>query len=309
MATTREGEHSLQDGNNLYTKTWIPQGPPAAILVFVHGFSDHCNCYYNFFPTLALSHDIQVHAFDQRGWGRSVHAPSERGLTGPTSQVLADISSIVESQLPAAAPVFLMGHSMGGQEVLYWAARGPSQLRTQITGYLAESPWIALHPDSQPNKFTIMGGRLAAMVAPKLQMLQKLDATWKSRDESVRKDWVEDELCHDTGTLEGLSGMLQRADELNSGKIKFKGSKTMRLWLSHGSGDRITSFDASKRFVEKLDIKDKEFKKYEGWYHALHAEPGEDRDTFAKDVARWILARVDPPNTLPAVDSETKSKL
>ena len=212
--------------------------------------------------------------------------------------------------------------------MLYWAARGPSQLRTQITGYLAESPWIALHPDSQPNKFTIMGGRLAAMVAPKLQMLQKLDATWKSRDESVRKDWVEDELCHDTGTLEGLSGMLQRADELNSGKIKFKGSKTMRLWLSHGSGDRITSFDASKRFVEKLDIKDKEFKKYEGWYHAckltvkkrsnghaqtdyvlVHAEPGEDRDTFAKDVARWILARVDPPNTLPAVDSETKSKL
>lgn len=54
------------------------------------GFSDHINSYYTLFPTLA-SRGIQTHAFDQRGWGRSVYSPSHRGLTGPTSTVLGDM--------------------------------------------------------------------------------------------------------------------------------------------------------------------------------------------------------------------------
>lgn len=61
---------------------------------------------------------ITVYAFDQRGWGRSVKRLSERGLTGGTSQVLDDIDSVVKSQLPSTVPLFLMGHSMGGAEVL-----------------------------------------------------------------------------------------------------------------------------------------------------------------------------------------------
>lgn len=88
-----------------------------AKIVFVHGFSDHCNAYQDLFLSLALSR-IEVHAFDQRGWGRSVKTISERGLTGPTSQVLDDITSILKSQLPTNIPLFLMGHSMGGAEVL-----------------------------------------------------------------------------------------------------------------------------------------------------------------------------------------------
>ena len=94
-----------------------PTPPALAKIVFVHGFSDHCNAYHDLFSNLALSR-IEVHAFDQRGWGRSVKRVSERGLTGPTSQVLDDITSIVHSQLPRSVPFFLMGHSMGGAEVL-----------------------------------------------------------------------------------------------------------------------------------------------------------------------------------------------
>ena len=31
--------------------------------------------------------------------------------------------------------------------------------------------------------------------------------------------------------------------------------------------------------------------RYIGWFHKLHAEPGEDRFTFANDVADWIIKR------------------
>ena len=175
------------------------------------------------------------------------------------------MASVIQSHLPSEIPIFLMGHSMGGAEVLQFAARGPLEIRSQISGYLAESPWIALHPASQPWRATVLAGRVIARVLPKKQLVQKLDASLLSRDERVCKEWAEDELCHDTSTLEGLAGMLQRAEELDQGLLPF--SEDCKVWVGHGTADRVTSYDASEKFVERSHLKDKEFKAYGGWYH------------------------------------------
>jgi acylglycerol lipase len=188
-----------------------------------------------------------------------------------------------------------MGHSMGGAEVLHYAILSPSSettppIRSQIRGFLAEAPFIALHPSAEPSSFIVFAGRIAGKIFPKRQMLQKLESKWMCRDEAVCKDWEEDELCHDTGTLEGMSGMLDRGAQLDGmQKPVVEGAA---LWVGHGSEDRVTSCEASKRFVGKADVsKGKELKVYEGCYHKLHAEPGEDKKKFASDVGDWILAR------------------
>ena len=219
------------------------------------------------FPSLA-SRSIEILAFDQRGWGRSVQHPSQKGLTGPTTTVLDDISSVLQGLVSIAKekniPLFLMGHSMGGAEVLQYAARGPPEIRSQIRGYITESPYVALHPSAQPNRMTVIVGRLVSRVMPKRQMLQKLQPQWVSRDDTVQKEWAEDPLCHDTGTLEGLAGMLDRAHELDTGLVV---AKEGSFWIGHGNGDRVTSYDASKRWFERLEVEDKEYKTYEGWFH------------------------------------------
>ncbi|KAI9799220.1 MAG: hypothetical protein M1825_004863 [Sarcosagium campestre] len=311
-AITEEGWHVLDDGTKLYTKTWKPSGKAIARVVFVHGFSDHCNAYYTLFPTLA-SRGILVHGFDQRGWGRSVTTPPQKGLTGSTSQVLEDITSILSSHLPPSSsgdiPLFLAGHSMGGGEILTYAAIGPTTIRSQITGYIAESPLIAVDKASQPWRITFHAAKLASKVLPHKQMVQRLDPALLSRDEQVSRDFVADELCHDTGTLEGLAGMLDRGDRLATGKVAVRdgaGEGQVRIWVGHGTQDRVTSFEASRSWFERLAVKDKEFKAYEGWYHKLHAEPGQDKIQFANDVADWILARV--PQKTGAV-GETRPKL
>jgi acylglycerol lipase len=154
-----------------------------------------------------------------------------------------------------------------------------------------------MHPDSQPSGFKVWAGKLAARIAPSRQLLQKFDSTYMSRDVQVRKDWEEDELCHDTGTLEGLAAMLTRAANLaalGEGK-KVPGLKLdpgCPVWLGHGSEDRVTSFDASKRLFEKLKVEDKTFKTYNGAYHKLHAEPEGVKEEFVKDVGEWILAHL-----------------
>jgi len=216
-----------------------------------------------------------------------------------------------------------MGHSMGGAEVLLYASRGPPSVRAQISGYLAEAPFIALHPDSQPSRLKVVLGRVAGRWMPHRQMVQRLEARQLCRDERVCREWVEDPLCHDTGTLEGLSGMLERAEDLETGKVTVEG-EGLRVWVGHGSGDLVTSFDASQRFVDGLKVEDKEFRIYDGWYHkcmcylavhrettltragAVHAEPGEDKVTFANDVANWTLAR---PSVSTTTGDETRSKL
>lgn len=99
-----------------------------------------------------------------------MHKPSERGLTGSTATVLDDITSVLKSLLPFAAetstPLFLMGHSMGGAEILQYAARGPPELRSQIRGYVAVAPYLALHPSSQPSRALVIAGRLASKMMP-----------------------------------------------------------------------------------------------------------------------------------------------
>lgn len=160
-----------------------------------------------------------------------------------------------------------MGHSMGGQEVLTWAAIGPQKLRKQIAGFLAEGPYIRLHPKSEPNKLTVMVGKLAGKILPHYQLVSKLDPYAMSRDRALCEDWAADPLCHDTGTLEGVSGMLTRAEELDNGKVMIEESDGCRVFLGHGEKDIVTSPEATTEYANRLKIKDKTLKIYPGSFH------------------------------------------
>lgn len=101
--------------------------------------------------------------------------------------------------------------------------------------------------------------------------MQKLEPKWLSRDPEQNKLWEQDELCHDTGTLEGLAGMLDRGIQLESFKVMPRDSAgeggKIRLLALHGTGDHVNDFAATKAYVEKSELSDKELRTYDGWYH------------------------------------------
>ncbi|KAF2141997.1 uncharacterized protein K452DRAFT_249750 [Aplosporella prunicola CBS 121167] len=309
--TTEEGWHTTDDGVKLYTKTWKPTSEVKARVVFIHGFSDHCNAYGPLFPVLA-SYGIITYTFDQRGWGRSVQRPRDRGLTGPTKRVLADITSFMKALPPGSGvPLFLMGHSMGGAEILHYAVAGDNEVRSQIRGYIAEAPFVAVAKASRPSKGVVIAGRMAARVAPHRQMVQRLDPKLLSRDPEVQKQFEQDELCHDTGTLEGLSAMLDRAASLEVEAVRLEegmgeGGKT-RVWVGHGTEDGVCDCEPTRKVMEGWKVSDKTFKEYVGWYHKLHMEPGDDKKIFANDVAQWILSRSGPADG--SAEGRTGSRL
>ncbi|KAH7395857.1 lysophospholipase-like protein [Cadophora sp. MPI-SDFR-AT-0126] len=291
MPTEIEGTHQIGDVS-LYTKTWKPDGAPLAKLVFIHGFDDHCDRYYELFPTLA-SKGIETAAFDQRGWGRSVKKPSEQGLTGPTSQVISDIVSFIKSQMPCSVPLFVMGHSMGGGEALILASDPQyADLIKDIRGWLLESPFIGFPKGFEPMWITVAAGRLAGKLLPHKQRYSAIPPVNLTRDPAVVKSLAEDKLLYGNGTLEGLAGMLDRTSLLNQAKVKLN-PNVKSVWLAHGTEDKGTSYEESKKWFERqTGLEDKEFKTYEGWSHQLHADLPDNRQVFANDVADWILARV-----------------
>lgn len=248
-------------------------------------------------------HGIKSYSFDQRGWGKSVHAPREKGLSGGTPQILDDITHMINS-LPQDndIPTFLMGHSMGGGEVLYYAAEGPKETKKLIRGFLASSPWISVHESTRPWKSTVVIGRLAGKIMPHRQLVNKLDEKKLSRDPDMCKVWKEDPLCHDTGTLEGFAAALDRGAALEGGKVRIRdgegeGGKT-RVWVGFGTADAILSFDVARKWYETLKVEDREFHTYEGWFHNLDVEPGEDKLSYANDVSKWMLDRSGPLESL-----------
>lgn len=160
---------------------------------------------------------------------------------------------------------------MGGAEILHYATSGPADILSQVTGFIASAPLVLLSPGTRPWKSTVLLGRLAGRLLPHHQLVNKLKSEWLSRDPEENKKWVSDELCHDTGTLEGLAGMLDRGEQLDSGRVMVKegvgkGGKT-RLLVVHGTGDEVNDFKGSKTYVERCQVEDKELKAYDGWYH------------------------------------------
>lgn len=289
--------------------------PTVAKLVFVHGFSDHINRYYDFFPTLARA-GIAVYGLDQRGWGRSVRKPSDKGLTGPTTQVLSDLVSFithVHSSSPASpspsgdVPLFVMGHSMGGGEVLTLLSTpeyaAPGGVVGKVRGWLLEGPFLGFDPRDRPSWLKLHAGRLAGRFLPHRQLVNPIPVEWLTRDRDAQASIAADPLCHDTGTLEGLAGFMDRTAGLAEGRLRLQVAAHNRggsegragnirsLWVGHGDKDRTAWFEACRGWYDAYatGVEDRTFKVYEGWLHQLHAEVG--REQFYEDVRDWILAR------------------
>lgn len=102
------------DGLNLHLQKDIPNTAPKAVVVISHGLASHSGVFDDFAKTMNAS-DIAVYRFDHRGHGKSdgrdsIHIKSY-------FQMVEDLRLVVKkakSDYPNT-PIFVLGHSMGGQ--------------------------------------------------------------------------------------------------------------------------------------------------------------------------------------------------
>lgn len=178
---------------------------------------------------------------------------------------------------------------MGGGEVATLAANNHyKDLVTQVRGWILEAPFIGFAEGEEPSAVKVLAGRMASKLLPHHQLKHLVPPELLSRDPEIVQSYKDDPLCHNTGTLQGLAGLLDRTAALEAGHVKV-GPQVRSLLLAHGTADKIVSYEAAVKWVEEQSTTDKQTRSYEGAFHQLHSDLC--KEEFGRDLISWILER------------------
>jgi len=150
----------MPDGARLPYRSWLPPGPPEAVVLALHGFNDSRDAWE--IPAIDLTAaGYAVYAPDQRGFGQ---APG-RGRWFGTATMVGDAAEMVGLMRRAhpRVPLVLMGESMGGAVLMCLATgrHAPPDVR-----YVLVAP--AVWGRATMNLFLRGGLWLASTVVPAL---------------------------------------------------------------------------------------------------------------------------------------------
>ena len=97
-------------------------------LVLVHGWTGSRHDWDD--VASALAGDRHVVAYDHRGHGDSTHTGDPATYT--FEQLVQDLDAVLAELAPAPARIDLLGHSMGGVVVQWWALQNPERVRSLV---------------------------------------------------------------------------------------------------------------------------------------------------------------------------------
>ncbi|GAA5915699.1 alpha/beta hydrolase [Sporobolomyces salmoneus] len=302
MSTSSTADVLGPDGTKFFTKTWLPASSirTRAVVLFVHGFVEHIRRYDHVFPLYAEK-GIAVFAYDQRGFGQTAfYTPKHTQGQTTWPKQFSDIdffASHVHSQLvQPGIPFYLMGHSMGGALVLGYHTRSPRPSNARLfNGVISTSPLLRQAPSVKAAPIIVKLGSILGKLAPNLPINAKVKAEDTCRDPEIQKAYAEDKLCKQQGSFGGVGSMLVGGEGIMSREYK-EWDKELPVLVCHGESDKVTDCEASKEFVEKLKglgVRDATYKGFEGHYHEMQNEPGQDKIVFINYVIDWILSHSD----------------
>jgi alpha-beta hydrolase superfamily lysophospholipase len=268
------GTFTGRGGVTLFRQAWLPDAPPRATLVNLHGLGDHSALY----PMIAerfVPRGIAVKAFDLRGHGRS---GGQRAWLRDWRDYRDDLHTFIEG-VRGAEPLFLLGHSLGGLIVLEYALHHPEGL----AGVIAAAPAVG---EVGVPPLLMAAGRVLSRIWPRFSMTTGMDLDGLSRVPEAERAVLEDPLFHRVGTARLSTEVPAAIERVQRGAA----SLAVPVLLLHGTADRMVPPDGTRRLFSRLTLADRRLIEYAGGYHALFADL--DAERVLDDVARWIEERL-----------------
>ena len=265
-----------EDGVQLHVQSWQPKMKPEGAICLVHGLGEHSGRYSHVARFLNGT-GWALLAFDLRGHGgsggRRGHAPRYEFFMNDISQLL----QVAEERHPDC-PLFLYGHSLGGNLVINHALRRNHRL----SGVVASAPLLRTVSDP-PTWKTVLAG-VMRYLWPSFSTSNGLNATDLSRDQGVVHAYRNDPLVHDRITTCFLD--IRRA---GLWALEHAARFPVPLLLMHGDADRITSPRASREFAAKVGARCT-LKIFDGLYHEIHNEP--EREMVFSFLSAWLKGKM-----------------
>jgi alpha-beta hydrolase superfamily lysophospholipase len=267
---------TTSDGLKIYVRQWIPP-QYKAVICLVHGFGEHIGRYTH----VADFFNKNGYAFvgmDNRGHGQSEgkrgHAPKYDAYLDDIQLFLNDIKTQCNG-----VPLFLYGHSMGGNLVLNYIIKN----KPNLAGVVLSSPWIQLAFEPKPIMITM--GKVMRSIYPSFTQSSGLVVEHISKDPSVVEAYKNDPLVHSSITASAGLGLNEAAAFLNA----YSAEVHLPMLIMHAEEDKLTSQPASEAFSKRTKG-DITYKKWSGMYHEIHNEP--DKIQVLTYMLGWLDSKV-----------------
>lgn len=257
-------------------KVEVPEAEVRVEVVFTHGLGEHSRRYEHVAAALAACGG-RAWTYDLRGHGRS---GGRRGDSPRYELFVEDLAQIVQLASRTGRPVFLLGHSFGGQIT----ARYLEERQEGIRGAVICSPWLKLA--FQPAWWRIALARLALWICPSLAHTTPARPSLLSRDLDYLLSLPDLHLTH-----RRLSPRLYFA-VVAAGQRALEEAVSLQLPLLfiHGGDDRVTCALATRQLYERVASKDKTLSLYPDARHETHNDLCRER--VLDEICGWISERV-----------------
>ena len=281
--TASQWMHRAPDGTGLFVASTDP-GPAAArgSILLTHGMGEHSGRYRHVVQRLNAA-GFRVVAWDLRGHGRS---EGRRGDIRDYDLLVADLLEVWSLARPGPGPIFLYGHSLGGQITLNFAVRHCPE----AAGLIVTSPWLRLA--FVPSRRKLLLAWIAAHLWPSFTQDTEMALTRLSRDLDFLKALPDLHLVHHRMSARMYQALLAgaRRASCDASQLPYP------MLLVHGSRDPVTSVSATEQFFHNLQSHDKSLVIVPEALHETHNDLC--RDTVLSQIIAWLEARLPGPPAL-----------
>lgn len=281
-------------GATLRTSFW-PGTEPKGILVISHGLGEHSACYDDLARTLSSTPGlVDVATFDYRGHGLS---SGKRGYIRIYEDLVDDLRAVINwvSRRRPGVPIFLLGHSNGGQVALHAVLA-----HVPIDGLILSNP--SLKVIARVPRYKYYAGVVLRRLAPKVTLGSTvLDEDLTRHPEHLAKRKT-DPLRHGRinaplyfGMVEGGANILARGDEIR-----------LPLLLILGGSDPVVDSSTTHAFFDRLASRDKTIRIYPEMLHEPLNEIG--GESVVQEIVDWLKHRLDRKGKVTAGQTDSPAR-
>lgn len=280
----------MPDGAELPYRAWLPEGPPRAVVLALHGMNDSRDAWELPAPVLA-EQGIAVFAPDQRGFG----ATRSRGYWATTGGLVADaiaMAAALRARYPDAR-LILMGESMGAAVLMVAAT---SAHPPEADGYVLLAP--AVWGRAKMNPFMRAGLWVASNTVPGMILRPDGVVRVKASDnrEALRR------LSSNPLTIRGtrVDAVRGLVDLMDAALATAPAFRAPALFLYGGKDELIPARATGTLWRALPDGPERAY--YADGYHLLLRDLG--RDTPIADIVAWVGG---PAHGLPSQADQAAS--